>query len=433
MLKRIVILTVMAVTIANFAAAREKPRKNSDDFFFEAVVFRSDKPGFTRIDLYALIPYETLEFVKAGSTYGAKYKLIFEASDSTGSTVRDTTIYRTVYEDDYFTTQGGAGDFEAIQIRFYLPPGAYRVEANLLDIVSKREYQWERNAVALDFDAYDYSLSGVMLVSSIEEKNGRMIITPHVSDNVGELENGFFIFFEAYDRRENRDSVDFVYEIIDSENKIIAQSERIGKASEKGNNGYYIKIPKDINPGSGAYALRLIALKPSEKPEYSKSDYLALTQRSLWFVYSIAGAVTEDIDKAIKQLRYVAGSEEIERIEAGETRRERIDRFEKFWKDLDPTPNTLRNEAFQEYFRRIKYANDNFKAYSEGWTTDMGMIYVIYGPPAQRSRYDSYGGKTYERWIYDGAREFIFLDNSGFGDFRLVRPYGVVERYKYNR
>ncbi len=60
------------------------------------------------------------------------------------------------------------------------------------------------------------------------------------------------------------------------------------------------------------------------------------------------------------------------------------------------------------------------------------MIYVIFGDPITIDRQTGYGdGKTYERWIYQNNREFIFVDNTGFGDFRLIRPLTVTEKYRY--
>jgi hypothetical protein len=58
----------------------------------------------------------------------------------------------------------------------------------------------------------------------------------------------------------------------------------------------------------------------------------------------------------------------------------------------------------------------------------MGMVYVIYGEPGNIDKHpfgDSETGydKPYEIWdYYDISKRFIFIDDSGFGDYRLITP-----------
>jgi GWxTD domain-containing protein len=109
-------------------------------------------------------------------------------------------------------------------------------------------------------------------------------------------------------------------------------------------------------------------------------------------------------------------------------------RFEKYWKSLDPSPSTERNEAYDEYYSRIEYANKNFKSYTEGWLTDMGMVYIVFGPPNYTDQSNSYNGRTvYIKWTYLNNREYIFADETGLGDYRLRSGFSVTEKYRYNR
>jgi hypothetical protein len=65
--------------------------------------------------------------------------------------------------------------------------------------------------------------------------------------------------------------------------------------------------------------------------------------------------------------------------------------------------------------------------------TDKGMVYIIFGPPVSYERRQDYynPNRVYERWYYSNNREFLFVDNNGFGDFRLVEPPAVTEKYEY--
>ena len=40
----------------------------------------------------------------------------------------------------------------------------------------------------------------------------------------------------------------------------------------------------------------------------------------------------------------------------------------------------------EEYFYRVAYSNENFNSWGQGWETDMGMIYILFGPPDEVQR-----------------------------------------------
>jgi len=68
--------------------------------------------------------------------------------------------------------------------------------------------------------------------------------------------------------------------------------------------------------------------------------------------------------------------------------------LDEFW--LNITGNIERSrELIRIYYNRVLYANYFFTSHKEGWRTDRGMIYIIYGPPDKV--YKTPGG---ERWGY---------------------------------
>jgi GWxTD domain-containing protein len=130
-----------------------------------------------------------------------------------------------------------------------------------------------------------------------------------------------------------------------------------------------------------------------------------------------------DIDKAIEEMQYIADKSVIEEMQKADPQARRK-MFEDFWKKKDPTPSTDYNELMDEYYARVEYANKTFKHFSEGWKTDRGMVYIIFGPPSsvERRPFDI-DSKPYEVWTYyEINREFVFIDQSGFGDYRLQNP-----------
>ena len=106
-------------------------------------------------------------------------------------------------------------------------------------------------------------------------------------------------------------------------------------------------------------------------------------------------------------------------------RKEREKLFRSFWKKRDPTSNGFHNELMEEYYRRVHYANEHFTSFQPGWESDMGMIYILFGAPDDVERINSHSErKVFEVWHYlEINRNFTFVDENGFGDFRLQTPF----------
>lgn len=424
---------LLSIMILSVNAQFVRQNVQSNEFYFDATVFQSQENVAGRVDLYAMIPYETLEFKKSGDVYGAQFTIIFHIGDSTGKRIDSKTIDRYISETDYFKSQGGAGDFEPITVSFHLPEGKYGIDAMLTDKYSKKEYARSRVVNVLDFNSYDFSLSGILLVSSIEDTGGKYKITPHISDNVGMLKDGFFAFFESYSKS-MIDKVGLLYEVTNEANELIYRSESKFVSISEGAKRHYLRVNLPPDTKSGSYILKVVAHKADMKTEPNIEDLLAIGQRSIKVFRTVAGTAVVDFDKALKQLRYAATSSEIDFISAGATIDDKLKRFEEFWEKRDPSPRTTRNEAFEEYYGRIAYANANFRGHTDGWMTDKGMVFVIFGKPMNIERGSPYNdGRIYEKWIYSGNRDYLFVDNSGFGDFRLIAPRLVAEKYEYKR
>jgi GWxTD domain-containing protein len=131
-----------------------------------------------------------------------------------------------------------------------------------------------------------------------------------------------------------------------------------------------------------------------------------------------------NIDKAVDQLKYIATEDEISYIKGAPAPDEEQRRFLEFWAKRDPDPSTVENELMDEYYSRVEYADKNFSNFGEGWRSDRGMVYIMFGRPENIDRYPfNANNKPYEIWYYYALnRQFIFVDDTGFGDYRLHYP-----------
>lgn len=137
---------------------------------------------------------------------------------------------------------------------------------------------------------------------------------------------------------------------------------------------------------------------------------------------------------------YIITEDERGVFEKLSTAEEKDSFIEQFWLRRDLDPGTGINEVKEEHYRRIAYANDNFKSGIDGWKTDRGRIYILHGAPTsiesfptgglyQRPMTEGGGAtSTYSRevWYYQhipaigSGIEMEFVDPTGSGEYRLA-------------
>ena len=82
----------------------------------------------------------------------------------------------------------------------------------------------------------------------------------------------------------------------------------------------------------------------------------------------------------------------------------------------------------EEYFNRVNYTIEHFSGWEAGWETDRGMVYILFGAPDEINRYNSNNNlnKARQVWVYRKiGKEFSFIDQNGFGDYRLDSPFSL--------
>jgi GWxTD domain-containing protein len=127
--------------------------------------------------------------------------------------------------------------------------------------------------------------------------------------------------------------------------------------------------------------------------------------------------VTEDV-------AYIIRDDERAAFQRLESDAERDHFIEQFWQRRDPTPATVENEFKEEHYRRIAYANQHYAATVDGWKTDRGRIYIIYGPPDEKETHPS--PVPSEQWLYHyiegvGTNVIVeFVDPTRSGDYRMT-------------
>ncbi len=100
-------------------------------------------------------------------------------------------------------------------------------------------------------------------------------------------------------------------------------------------------------------------------------------------------------EQMIDPLAYLISEREIARMREEQNLKLAVDNF---WITTAGNIDKAR-EMIRIYYNRVFYANYFFVSYKEGWKTDRGMIYIIYGPPDVLYKNDEE-----ERWIYRNSK-----------------------------
>ncbi len=114
--------------------------------------------------------------------------------------------------------------------------------------------------------------------------------------------------------------------------------------------------------------------------------------------------------------------------ESRDTLKHKIDRF---W--LSNIGNKEEaSRVIEKYYERVEEANKQFSNFKEGWMTDMGMVYILFGPPWYVER-----SLDTMVWIYgynrsDPRRVFQFRRTRVASDARPFEHYILQRRNEYH-
>ena len=82
-------------------------------------------------------------------------------------------------------------------------------------------------------------------------------------------------------------------------------------------------------------------------------------------------------ENMLATLRYLTSQQEYDKMLFMKDKKEALD---KFWLEIAGNDERA-TELIRKYYNRVQDANKFFSSYLEGWKTDRGIVYIIYGPP----------------------------------------------------
>lgn len=129
------------------------------------------------------------------------------------------------------------------------------------------------------------------------------------------------------------------------------------------------------------------------------------------FQYCSDFPLITNYDQMIEPTRYLTSNIEFKELLAAKDKRAAIDNF---W--INTAGNKDRaKELIRTYYGRVQFTDKKFSSYLEGWKTDRGLIYIIFGPPSS-----VYKDDQIESWTYTNQ---LNVPDIVFDFKRIVNPF----------
>ncbi len=357
--------------------------------------------------LHMRLPLKQFVFRKSSDHFYSNitYTLVISHAE------KNTQVYRESWDEKviqpYYEDTRNPDHFFTTERNISLITGHYKIFLNVQDEDSRQnwqlneEYELEKVGVlgpALLFlnNAESQKTLAVNIMEKIDTLWIRTQVNPpadRIIRTIGEGDDEFEI-----------DS-DIQYTITRKET--IIDSGMVNVAGTGTNHLYYLPIPM-IQNKRGWYEITLSC----QDEKQTASFHYGAKGKMYW---------TDDVDEVVGVMQYILPYSEYKKLKNMDESFQ-WDYIHEYCKEKDPTPKTDENELISQLNNRVRYVNKNFSILMQGWQSDRGRIYIIYGSPQYIDEsYEDQMGYTYQKWVYPSGKQFIFIDRSLSGDYSLYR------------
>ena len=413
-LKNIITLLLLCIFIFDCSVQAQSPKRRASKLNVEkfdvAPFMDAISKDSLKIVTFIEIPYNSVQFIKNGESFLAKYQASLGIKNNGGDEVDYMVWTDSIRLNSYSDTRStlkNSKHFTTFRVKIN---EGYSITGQLQDLDTRKTGTIKKKIILDGMDDPPKLIKPNFLLDLSGNwgfANGKI---PNKGFRVREIGAGVDLNISGLVDKSK-------YEVnIYITNNLVSDS-LIQKFAGDGFLGYFsetIFIPSTkFMALKNDFRIELIQGKEEDEVKISFTRYKAGSSNFI-----------RNTDSAIKQMKYILSNDERKALkEAKKDKKE--DLLYSFWKDRDPTPSTEFNELMEEYYERVDYVNEHFSSWQPGWETDMGMVYIMFGPPDEirRTNPSMSNSSTYIIWSYFGInKEFIFRDQNGFGDFRLDNP-----------
>ena len=382
--------------------------RNIDQFKIDTFT-RPIESGLVEVMCFVKIPNYSLQFVKEGRSFIAEYDANISVVDEDDVEVATGSFSDKIVVKKFSETTSRVKS-TILSSSFFVPLEDYLVSVNIKDIDTKLTSKKAKKVNLDDFSDTFQVYEPIFL----KETDGEW----GFSDNEFPIDANQIIIKENQLKFYQYATIspgDYTMVINVFSGKKLQWTDTINSSSDNKVVSHLINLEtKDINKVDLKIEVTV------NQGELSASKSSKFKSRDSFMFGGIG-----NIDLALSQMNYILTTEERKELK-NLKQSEKENFFKKSWARRDPKPETKINELMDEYYARVQFTEENFsRGSSGGWRSDMGMIFILFGKPDDIQRYSSMQSNyTYETWYYFSiGEEFAFVDDYGFGDYRLRRPF----------
>ena len=428
-----VVLFSLALVVSTATSARPQSLEVTAARFYRA------GSGQTVVDAFCQVPFVLLDQLPRSTTGGgtAVYRFAVTVRDTAGLELLTQSWTQTVPMRLLSMARGSAVEHFSFAAR----PGRYTIDVTVTDSATGRV-----NRQRAEIEAYRAApaASDLLLATSLREASG-----PADTPGPGEIRKGT-LFLQASGRpvlTPQQAQLGYYLELYAQRPETMTVAVRVKAASPP--NAQLVATPGERIPVAagggvtrglidlaglppGEYRLEVVAAGPSDTVfrgapfRMAGFETEAAISEAAQPQDAFATMTEAGLDTVYLPLVYLMAAEE-QGAYTGLTLEGKRRWLRLFWEKRDPTPGTPRNEAQEDFYRRINEANRRYReggaAQIPGWRTDRGRIFIKLGPPDEvLSRPQAGNTRPFEVWKYTRTRplKYVFLDPTGFGNYALI-------------
>lgn len=392
-----------------FAQRQQIPKKNIEKFSLSAFTKTAIVGDSLEVLIYLRVPNFTLQYVKIDTNFIARYEAVIALQTKKGRQIGREVWQDSIIVNDYNSTNSITRN-KTLMISFRVPSGKYKVIASLLDLDIKNSGENEIKFNLSDYDKNHYLHAPILLDKAEGNWGFGEGLIPAIHNSTFDIDDGLTFYLSG---KVSLGKYTLNTHFLDKDGKVLYEK-IITDTSQTGIFEQIVILPKEYIEG-----IEISIKTELVQDKYSTEKTKKITLRKVGISHLIS-----NLDDALQQMRYILNSNERKGVKKVSSKK-REELFKKLWKRRDPTPDTAVNELMNEYYKRVAYANIHFDSFADGWETDMGMIYIIFGAPNDIERSIlSQVQNTTELWYYYRIQEsFTFIDRDGFGNYQLTTPF----------
>ncbi|MFC1527883.1 GWxTD domain-containing protein [Candidatus Neomarinimicrobiota bacterium] len=414
--KIILLFGLLSVFNGNTVLAQRQqqiPKKNIEKFSLSAFTRTVNVGDSLEVLFYMQIPNSTLQYVKLDTSYIARYEAIIALQTNKGKQIGREVWQDSIIVNDYNSTNSIL-DNKTLMISFNIPAGKYKVVASLLDLDTKNSGENSIKMNLSDYSKNHYLHDPILINKSVENWGFGDSLIPAIDNYTFDIDEGltFYLSGKVIPGKYTLNT-----QFLNKDEKVIFEKS-ITDTSVTGIFVHTVNLPKEHIEGIGIKVKTELV-----QSKYSKEKTKNVLIRKIGISHLIS-----NLDEALQQMRYILNSEERREIKKVSSKKAE-ELFKRLWKNRDPSPDTAINELMNEYYKRVAYSNIHFDSFIDGWETDRGMIYIIFGPPDEINRFlIQQRSEPYETWQYYRIQESFTFVGDNFGHYRLTTPFLGYQR-----